>query len=351
MAARISTLGNAGQFSFTCGALLAALVGGLAGTAQAQPDFYAGKRITVAVGTSAGGGYDLYARAIAPFLSEHSPGKPTVVVQNMPGAGSLTSVLWLDSNAPKDGTAITLFNAGIITDTVTNPAGAKVDLTKVAWIGSANRTFRTCYFWHESGIKSFADLSRPKTVTMGAIGTGGSGAFNDIAILRNLMKQNVRGITGYPGRSEVHLAIERGELDGECGAIDGMPETLLREKKLNIVVRLSEIKTPLIPANVPWMGEFIKSPDDLQVYRLLTAANELGRPFVASQQVPADRLAILRKAFTAVLNDKQFIATAEKRKLSLSLTEGEEAASMIAKLQETPAVLRDRAREVISAIK
>ena len=329
------------------GTLFAALVACTAGTAQAQPDFYAGKRITLAVGTSPGGGYDLYARAIAPFLSEHIPGKPTVVVQNMPGAGSLTSVLWLDTNAPKDGTAITLFNAGIITDTITNPAGAKVDLSKVAWIGSANRTFRTCYFWSASGIKSFADLSRQKTVTMGAIGTGGSGAYNDIAILRNLMKQNVRPITGYPGRSEVHLAIERGELDGECGAIDGMPEVWMRDKKVNIVVRLSEAKTPLIADNVPWMGEFIKSPEDLQVYRLLTVANELGRPFIASQQVPAERVAILRKAFKAVLNDKQFIALAAKRKLSLSLTEGEEAAAMIEKLQKTPAALRARAREII----
>ncbi len=265
---------------------------------SAQPDFYAGKRITITVGTSAGGGYDQYARAIAPFLSEHIPGKPAVIVQNMPGAGSLTSVLYLDGAAPKDGTAITLFNAGIITDTITNPAGAKVDLAKMAWLGSANRTFRICYFWQGSGIKSFSDLSRAKTVTMGAIGVG-SGSYNDIAILKNLVKQNVRGVLGYPGRTEVHLAIERGELDGECGAIDGLPENWVRDQKINIVARLSDAKTPPNPVDVPWLGDFIKSKEDLQIYRLLTVANELGRPFIVSRQVPEERVAILRRAFEA----------------------------------------------------
>jgi tripartite-type tricarboxylate transporter receptor subunit TctC len=339
-------LGNAGQFSLTCGALLAALAGSVAGTAQAQSDFYAGKRITIAVGATAGGGYDIYARALAPFLSEHIPGKPTVVVQNMPGAGSLTSVLWLDSNAPKDGTAITLFNAGVITDTVTNPGNAKVDLTKMAWIGSANSTLRICYFWAGSGIKTFNDLSRAKTVTMGAIGAG-SGSYNDIAILRNLLKQNVRGVLGYPGRSEVHLAIERGELDGECGAIDGMPDNWIRDGKINVVARLSEATSPLVPKEVPFIGEFIKSPQDLQIFRLLTVANELGRPFVASREVPQERINILRKAFEAAMNDKKLIAFAEKRQITLNLITGSEAQGMIGKLGDAPAALRERARDIV----
>ena len=235
-------LGKAGQVARTRGRIVRGDIRcSLPRPFPLSPDFYAGKRITITVGTSAGGGYDLYARAIAPFLSEHIPGKPAVIVQNMPGAGSFTSVLYLDGAAPKDGTAITLFNAGIITDTVTNPAGAKVDLAKMAWLGSANRTFRICYFWQGSGIKSFSDLGRAKTVTMGAIGVG-SGSYNDIAILKNLVKQNVRGVLGYPGRTEVHLAIERGELDGECGAIDGLPENWVRDKKINIVARFSDAK-------------------------------------------------------------------------------------------------------------
>ena len=332
--------------AWTRGALLAALAGSIAGAAQAQSDFYAGKRITIAVGASAGGGYDIYARALAPFLSEHIPGKPTVVVQNMPGAGSLTSVLWLDSSAPKDGTAMTLFNAGVITDTVTNSGNAKVDLTKMAWIGSANSTLRICYFWSGSGIKTFSDLSRAKTATMGAIGVG-SGSYNDIAILKNLLKRNVRGVLGYPGRSEVHLAIERGELDGECGAIDGMPENWIRDKKINVVARLSEATSPALPDGVPFIGEFIKSPEELQIFRLLTVANELGRPFIASREVPQDRIETLRKAFEAAMTDKKFIAAAEKRQITLNLISGRVAQGMIGKLGDAPAALRERARDIV----
>jgi tripartite-type tricarboxylate transporter receptor subunit TctC len=338
--------GSAGRAPVIHRALIAALALIAPTAVQAQPDFYAGKRITIAVGASPGGGYDLYARAVAPFLGEHIPGKPTVVVQNMPGAGSLTSVLYLDSTAPKDGTAITIFNAGIITDTATNPAGAKVDLATMAWLGSVTRTHRICYFWHGSGIKSFDDLGRTKTVTLGAIGVG-SGSYNDIAILKNLMKRNVRGVLGYPGRSEVHLAIERGELDGECGAIDGLPENWVRDKKITILVRLSDGKSPAIPDGVPWMGEFIKSNEDLQVYRLLTVANELGRPFIASRHVPPERLAILRKAFETTMKDKNFIAAAEKRQLSLDFVDGTTAQEMIVKLAGTPQALRARARDII----
>ena len=128
--------------------------------ARAQSPFYAGKTVTIVVGASAGGGYDIYARAIAPFLGQHLAGNPKVVVQNMPGGGGLTSVKYLDANAPKDGTVITLFNAGVITEALTNIAKAKVDLKTMAWIGSANRSFRICYFWHGSGIR---DMGRSRS--------------------------------------------------------------------------------------------------------------------------------------------------------------------------------------------
>src|SRR4051794_27550197 len=159
--------------------------------AYAQSDFYAGKTIRLVVGASAGGGYDLYARAIAPFLSAHIPGKPTVIVQNMPGGGGLTSVLFLDANAPKDGTVVTTFNSGVLSDAFTSQDKAKVDFRNLGWLGSANRSVRFCYFWQGSGIKTWADLNRSTQATMGAIGVN-SGAYNDIAVLKNLMKGNVR---------------------------------------------------------------------------------------------------------------------------------------------------------------
>jgi tripartite-type tricarboxylate transporter receptor subunit TctC len=269
-----------------------------------------------------------------------------VVVQNMPGGGGMTSVAYLDANAPKDGTVITLFNAGVITDVASNPEKAKLDLTKMAWIGSATRSFRMCYFWHGTGIKSWKELDRNRQVTLGATGIN-SGSYNDAAMLKNLLKQNVRTITGYPGRTEVHLAVERGEVDGECGTPEAMPEHWTRDKKINMVLRMAEAKTPEIPDDVPWIGEFVTSPEDMQVLRLLIAANELGRPIVASRQVPEAQIEMLRAAFEATMRDKNYLAVAAKRQLTVSPVSGAEAQQIITQIFNVPRSVAARAREVV----
>ncbi len=332
--------------SVACAALLAVLVATTPKSGTAQSGFYAGKTLRIIVGASAGGGYDVYARAIAPFLAEHLPGKPTVIVQNMPGGGGMTSVLYLDANAPKDGTVITLFNAGVTTEVATNPGQAKVDLTKVAWIGSATRSFRMCYFWGGTGINTWKSLDRSRLVTLGATGVA-SGSYNDAGILKNLLKQNVRAISGYPGRTEVHLAVERGEVDGECGTLEGMPENWFAEHKINMVLRMSETKTPEIPDDVPWVGEFVTSQEDMKALRLLIAANELGRPFVASRQVPPAQIDMLRAAFDATMRDPNYLAFAAKRGLGTSAVSGKEAQDMIAQIFTASKAVVDRAREVI----
>ncbi len=323
---------------------LAATIAVASGPAHA--DFYAGKTVRIVVGSSAGGGYDTYARAIAPFLTEHLPGKPTVIVQNMPGGGGMTAVIHLDANAPKDGTVISLFNAGAITDMASNPEKAKVDLTKMAWIGSATRSFRACYLWGGTGIKTWQGLDRSRQITLGATGIN-SGSYNDAAILKNLLGQNVKIIAGYPGRTEVQLAVERGEVDGECGTTEALPEHWAREKKINIVLRMSEAQTPEIPADVPWIGSFVKSPEDLQVLKLLIAANELGRPFVASRQVPAAQIETLRTAFDAAMRDPNYLALAAKRQLTVSPVNGREAQDIIAQIFSVPRAVADRARDVV----
>ena len=328
------------------GAFTIVLIATVHESATAQPGFYAGKTVRIIVGASAGGGYDIYARAIAPFLAEHLPGKPTVVVQNMPGGGGLTSVLYLDASAPKDGTVITLFNAGVITDMASNPAQARVDLTKMAWIGSATRSFRMCYFWGATGIKTWRGLDRNRQVSMGATGSS-SGSYNDAAILKNMLKQNVRIISGYPGRTEVHLAVERGEVDGECGTLEGMPQNWFTEHKFNMVLRLSEAKTPEIPDDVPWVGEFAPSDLDLKAVRLLTAANDLGRPVVASRQVPAEQIAMLRTAFDATMKDPNYLAFAARRGLGVSAVDGKEAQEIITQIFTAPKEVSDRAKEII----
>jgi tripartite-type tricarboxylate transporter receptor subunit TctC len=316
------------------------------GPSNAQPNFYANKTITLVVGASVGGGYDVYARAFAPFLSAHIPGKPNVIVKNMPGAGGLASVLHLDAGAPKDGTVITTFNSGVLTNAFANPEQFKVDLRGLSWLGSLNRSFRFCYFWRGRGFSTWADLNSGREATLGSIGVN-SGAYNDIALLRHLLKANVRAVSGYPGRSEVHLAIERGELDGECGSKEGIPEHWFAENKIDIVVRMLEAKSPEVPEGVPWAGEFLKAGEDLDVLRVLTTAMEIGRPYVMSGLVPADRVAILQKAFADAATDKQFVDLANARNLSLSLVTGQEAQQLLTRVFTTPKRVVDRAREIV----
>jgi tripartite-type tricarboxylate transporter receptor subunit TctC len=315
-------------------------------SASAQPNFYANKTVSLVVGASAGGGYDIYARTFAPFLSEHIPGKPNVVVKNMPGSGGLASVLHLNAGAQKDGTVITTFNSGVLTGAFANPEQSKIDLKGLAWLGSLNRSFRFCYFWRGRGFATWADLNGSKQATMGGIGIG-SAAYNDIALLKNLMGANVRAVAGYPGRAEVHLAIERGELDGECGSKEGIPENWFTDGKIDIVARMLQAKSPEIPEGVPWLGDFLKNEEDLGVFRLLTTAMELGRPYVASGQVPADRIAILQQAFIAAVNDKQFIEAANKRNLGVSYVTGKEAQDLLSVVFATPKRITDRARDII----
>ena len=333
--------------SLAFGAVLAAGALGFAGPANAQPGLYANKTITLVVGATAGGGYDAYARAFAPFLGTHISGNPTVIVRNLPGAGGLASVRYLDASAPKDGTVITTFNSGVLTSSFANPDDAKLDLKGLNWLGSLNRSFRFCYFWHGRGFATWADLNGAKQATLGGIGAGNSAAYNDIALLKNLMKANVRAVLGYPGRAEVHLAIERGELDGECGSKEGMPESWFTENKIDIVARMLESKSPEVPEGVPWLGEFLKSPEDLQVLRLLTTAMELGRPYVMSGQVPTERVSALQEAFAAAARDPQFIELASKRNLALSMVTGKEAQQLLAKAFATPRHIIDRARDIL----
>ena len=173
-------------------ALAAALSASSAAPAIAQDDnFYAGKTVTIVVGFSPGGGYDLYARSIGRHIGSHIPGKPTVIVQNMPGAGSFTSVRHLDGPANKDGTVITAFNPGLITDTLTSPEKFKIKFTDFHWLGSITRDVRVCYAWHTAPVKSMKDLLDGKEFIMGATGTNTSNYVNG-AVLRNLFGLKIK---------------------------------------------------------------------------------------------------------------------------------------------------------------
>jgi tripartite-type tricarboxylate transporter receptor subunit TctC len=315
--------------------------------ASAQDDtFYAGKTVTLVVGFSPGGGYDIYARTVARFIGNHIPGKPTVIVQNMPGAGSFTSVRYLDGPALKDGTIITAFNPGVITDSLTEPEKFKIKFTEFAWLGSITRDIRVCYAWHTAPIKTWDDLAQGKEFIMGATGVNTSNYVNG-AVLRNLFGLKVKQITGFPGSNEMRLATERGELYGDCGSWSSIPADWVKGKKIVPFVAFSPRTNPEIPKDLPFIGTFAKTEEQKQVLDIIIAAGELGRPYIMSRQVPAARVAIMRKAFEATMKDQAFLAEAAKQDLPVDPATATEAEDILKRIYSAPPQYVAKAKEVM----
>lgn len=322
----------------------AAVMLAAAGPASAQ-DFFKGKTVTVVVGFSPGGGYDQYARTVARYLSAHIPGAPTVIVQNMPGAGSLTAVRYLDANAPKDGTAITAFNPGVITEGLLDPEKIKTRLADYFYLGSVTRDFRACYVHKGGAITGLADLQAGKELILGATGPGTSNYVNG-AMLRTLLGFKVRQIMGFPGSNEQRLAIERGELNGDCGSWSSIPDEWIKGNKIIPLVSFSPAKTADMP-DIPFARNFIKDEDNKKVFDMIIAAGEVGRPFIVSKQVPADRVEILRKAFADTMKDAGFVAEAKKQDLPVYPISGPEAQEIVERIYKAPADLIAKAKKAI----
>jgi tripartite-type tricarboxylate transporter receptor subunit TctC len=317
----------------------------LASVAQAQTPFYKGKTVHIVVGFSPGGGYDTYARMLARHFGNHIPGKPNIVVENMPGAGSLKAVQWLNGPAPKDGTAITAFNPGLITQSMLEPEKMKnLDFRKFAWIGNIARDQRVCYLWHDKGVKTF-DEFRKRKWTFGTTGVGASNWVNQ-RTLQRVFDVDIKIITGYPGSPEQRLAVERGELDGDCGSWTSIPVDW-REKHLVVpIIKLSRQLPPDAPKNVPWANDVAKSADDKAVLNVLNGAGEIGRPYITSNQVPKAQLAILQKAFDDTMKDKTFIADSEKTQVPIDPMTAKEVEETLNEIYAAPAAAVERAKEV-----
>ncbi len=326
------------------GMLAAALAGGAA--VAAEDEFYHGKNLTLVVGYSAVGGYDQYARVLARHLGGKIPGNPTVLVQNVPGAASLTAVRYLDASAPKDGTVVTMFDPGLITESVAAPDHVRARFADYQWIGTMLRDVRICYAWSATGIKTWDDMMRRKEFLIGATAKG-SNAYVDGAILRKVFNAPVRQIAGYPGSNEQRLALERGELEGNCGSWSAMPQDWLQHDKINPLVRFSPKRPPDMSPTVPFVGDLAASQEQKDLLDVLDASAELGRPFIAAKAVPAERVALLRAAFQATLSDPAFRQDAEAQSLPLDPVPGEEAAAIIDRIYAAPPALARKVKEVL----
>jgi tripartite-type tricarboxylate transporter receptor subunit TctC len=314
--------------------------------ALAQETFFRGKTVTVVVGYSAGGGYDQYARLVARHVGRHIPGSPTVIVQNMPGAASMTAVRHLDANAAKDGMVITTFDPGLILETIASPEVYKVKFSDYQWIGTLLRDIRVCYASTASGIKSWDEMMSRKEFLIGNTAKG-SNAYVNGAILRKVFHAPVRQISGYPGSNEQRLALERGELDGNCGSWSAVPQDWLVNRRINPLVRFSAKRPPDMPANVPYVVDLATTQEQRDLLTILNASGELGRPFIVARQVPADRVKSLRTAFETMLKDDSFLAEAQKQNLPLDPVTGEEAEKIMAMIYAAPPALAQKVKDVL----
>jgi tripartite-type tricarboxylate transporter receptor subunit TctC len=326
-------------------ALVSALVLASPASAQDPAAFYRGKQVRIVVGFSPGGGYDLYARLLAKHFARHIPGNPIVVVQNMPGAASLKSVQYLTAGAPTDGTLITTFNPGLITQSLTSPDKVPVRFLDYTWIGNVSEDFRVCFAWHATGIKTFQELLARSKVVFGNTGVGTS-AYIDDRILIDLFGVKLQAVMGYPGSADKKVAIERGELDGDCGSWTSLPDDWLRDQKINLLIRFSKTLVPGMPETLPYAGELLTDLKKKRIFGLLTAAAIVGRPYIAPKGVPADRVAALRAAFDATMKDPDFQAEAAKQHLLVTPMAGPEVESYIKELYQTPPDVVAAAKEI-----
>lgn len=336
------------KFATASCSLLALLALGARGQAQdAAADFYKGKTVQFMVGYPPSGAFDAYTRIAARFIGKHIPGNPTVIVNNMPGASSLQFVRYLSRQAAKDGTQFGMFNRGLIPKSVLEPKETGVDFTQFNWIGSMNSEEAVCYMWHGKGITSLAD-AKTKKFTLGDTSKN-SGGYIYTSILRSLTPDTSRVVLGYGTTGDIWLAIERGELDGNCTlmtSLESQRPEWLTQKKIDVLVQFSEEKHKSLP-NVPTIYDVLTSQQEKQAVNFLTAAEQIGRPIIAPPGMPAERVATLRKAFDDMMKDPEFLAAAEKLKMDMDPIPGEKAAKIVEDIQNTPKEAVDLARKLM----
>jgi tripartite-type tricarboxylate transporter receptor subunit TctC len=330
-------------------AITMALSGNVASAQDAVAQFYRGKQINLYVGSTAGGGYDAYARLLARKFSSHIPGNPVIVPQNMPGAGSNKLAGYIYSVAPKDGTAIgAIFSGAIVQPLFGDPV--QHDPSKLIYLGNANIEAFLCLARTDAPVQTFRDAFT-KELILGASNEGG--ATRDFAaMLNNILGTRFRLVTGYPGSSEILLAIERDEVQGTCGlgwsSIVPQRARLLDSGRMRVIAQLaSRGHREMDRLGVPLAIDFAKTDDDRKVMNLFYSQLMFGRPYILPPAVPADRVAALRKAFMDTFRDRDIIAEAARMQLDIDALSGDEVQAEVAKAYTTPPAIVERTRQAL----
>jgi tripartite-type tricarboxylate transporter receptor subunit TctC len=334
-------------------AIVAAAAVVSAGSALGQDaveQFYKGKQINIVIGSDVGGGYDSYARVLARHLGNYIPGKPTIVPQNMPGAGSNKAAAYVYGLAPKDGTVIGAIQPGAILQPLLGENPVQHDPSKFIYVGSANSDVYLCLARADAPAKSFQDTFT-KEITLGASGEGAT--TRDLPMmLNNVLGTKLRLVSGYAGTREITLAIERNEVHGICGlgwtSLAATHPDWLTNGTIKILAQETTRGQPdMDKMGVPLALSFAKTDEDRQVMELVYSQGLFGRPYLLPPGVPPERVAALRKAFIAALQDKDLLAEAKKIKLDIEPLPGEEVQGMVAKVYAMPANVVSRAKRAL----
>ena len=340
-----------GFAAFIAALNIAASLIALPSSAQAQ-DFYAGKQITLIGGFGVGGGYDTYARLLARFLPKYIPGNPSIVVQNLPAAGSLVAMNTLANSAPRDGLTIGAVQTHIGVEPlmgVTGPVeNAKYDARAMNWLGSAAKEYPLVVAWHTAPVKDFKDVLSHEMV----VGSSGVATSDSVyaRVLNELVGTKFRVIDGYADNPQMIIATENGEIMGRAGwflsSLLATQGKQLEDGRYRVLVQLALEKHPLLP-NVPLITEFLTDPAKIEQLKFALSWLPAGRPYVAPPGVPPERVKILREAFMKAAADPELLAEAAKMNLEMSPISGEAVQSLLEQLYKTPKPVIDKVRAIM----
>jgi tripartite-type tricarboxylate transporter receptor subunit TctC len=321
--------------------------------AAAQQDdvatFFRGKTLRLIVGVGVGSGYDINARLLARHMTAHIPGQPTIVVQNQPGAGSLTMTNALYHTGPFDGTVMGASFNGMPTTPLLQPTGARFDPVKLNWLGSTNRETQVMYVWQTAHAQVLED-AQGREIVMGAQAPG-STQFDYPVLANKLFGFKFKVVTGYESTPKIHLAMESGEVHGTIAnwsTLKAINSNWITEKKIRILTQWALQKSPEL-GDVPLFLDLAKTEADRDALRLMLARLEYGRPFFLPPNVPTARIEALRRAFDATMKDPAYLAEAEKLKVDVDPLSGEQVAALVEQVSRTPADIVARVRAAMES--
>jgi tripartite-type tricarboxylate transporter receptor subunit TctC len=310
-------------------------------------DFYEGKVATIVVGFTPGGTYDQMARLYARHMARFLPGKPTIVVQNMPGAGSLVATTHLANTAARDGTVLGVIGGGTVWESILGNPQARYDPKTFNWIGGKSRDTITCLVWHTSPIRTIADAMASEVI-VGATGPG-SRTMTVPRALNDIAGTKFRTVAGYPGGNEITMALEKGEVGGYCGwALGSLKQRAPQwydEKKVRFLVQFASARDKDLP-DVPLAVDLAKTPADRDVMEFLTSDAVLAWTLLAPPGVPGERVALLRQAFESMLRDPAVLAEAEREKLEIDPVPGTELQTLVERLARTPPATLEAIKQI-----